>query len=86
MSIRSEIREFIDQNFLFQIGEQKLADDESLLEVGVMDSTGVFELVAFLEESFNLQIADKDITPQNLDTIDAITAFVERELPLAEAA
>ena len=85
-SIRSAVRKFIEENFLFQIGEQTLADDQSLLDVGVVDSTGVLELVAFLEGTFQIQIADKDLTPQNLDTIQAIATFVERKLPLAAAA
>jgi acyl carrier protein len=84
--IRLAIRNFIEENFLFQIGDQNLADDQSLLGAGVVDSTGVLELVAFLEDTFHLQIADKDIIPQNLDTIDAITAFVERSQLVAEAA
>ena len=84
--ICSAIRNFIEENFLFQIGDQNLADDQSLLEAGVVDSTGVLELVAFLEDTFHLQIADKDIIPQNLDTIDAITAFVERSQLVAGAA
>ena len=84
--IRSAIRNFIEENFLFQIGDQNLADNQSLLEAGVVDSTGVLELVAFLEDTFHLQIADKDSIPQNLDTIDAITAFVERSELVAEAA
>jgi acyl carrier protein len=85
-SIRSAIRSFIEENFLLQIGDQKLADNQSLLEAGVVDSTGVLELVAFLEDTFHLQIADKDIIPQNLDTVDAITAFVEKSQVLAKAA
>ena len=84
--IRSAIRNFIEENFLFQIGDQNLADDQSLLEAGVVDSTGVLELVAFLEDTFHLQIADKDIIPQNLDTVDSITAFVKRNQLVAEAA
>ena len=84
--IRSAIRNFIEENFLFQIGDQNLADNQSLLEAGVVDSTGVLELVAFLEDTFHLQIADKDIIPQNLDTVDSITAFVERNQLVAEAA
>jgi len=84
--IRSAIRNFIEENFLFQIGDQNLADDQSLLEAGVVDSTGVLELVAFLEDTFHLQIPDKDIIPQNLDTVDSITAFIERNQLVAEAA
>ena len=84
--IRSAIRNFIEENFLFQIGDQNLADDQSLLEAGVVDSTGVLELVAFLEDTFHLQIADKDIIPQNLDTVDSIAAFIRRSQLVAEAA
>ncbi len=79
-SIHSTIRNFIEENFLFQIGDKALSDDQSLLEAGIVDSTGVLELVGFLEERFQLQIADKDIVPQNLDTVNAIAAFVERKL------
>ena len=79
-SIRSVIRNFIEENFLFQIGEKQLSDEQSLLEAGVVDSTGVLELVGFLEERFDLQVADKDIVPQNLDNIKAITNFVERKI------
>ncbi len=79
-SIRSVIRSFIEENFLFQIGEKQLSDEQSLLEAGVVDSTGVLELVGFLEERFHIQVADKDIVPQNLDNIEAITSFVERKI------
>jgi acyl carrier protein len=84
--IRSAIRNFIQENFLLQISDQNLSDDQSLLEAGVVDSTGVLELVAFLEDTFHLQIADKDIIPQNLDTVDSITVFVERSRVVVEAA
>lgn len=78
-SILFPIRNFIEENFLFQIGDEALSDDQSLLEAGIVNSTGVLELVGFLEGRFHLQIADRDIVPQNLDTVRAITAFVERK-------
>ena len=81
-AIRADIRKFIEDNFFFQPDNVELLDGQSLLEAGVVDSTGVLELVAFLEERFQLQIADADIIPENLDTIQAISQFVEGKLAL----
>jgi acyl carrier protein len=85
-TIRSDIRKFIEDNFLFQIDNVELSDGQSLLEAGIVDSTGVLELVGFLEERFQLRIADADIIPENLDTIKAITRFVEAQLALQQDA
>ena len=63
-----------------------LAADRSLIEEGLIDSTGVLELVSFLEERFAIQIGDAEIVPANLDSIAAIVAFVASKNPAAEAA
>ncbi len=63
-----------------------MAGDQSMLQAGMIDSTGVLELVAFLEGHFDIAIADADIVPENLDTIDALVAFVTRKKGLAAAA
>ena len=77
--IGRQVREFIDENFLFQ-EEADLADDESLLDAGLVDSTGILELVAFLEGTFAIQVADAEIVPENLDSIDAIVAYLTGKL------
>jgi acyl carrier protein len=81
--IEQQIREFIAENFLFQDNADSLAGDESLLEGGVIDSTGVLELVGFLEEHFQLRIADAEVLPANFDSIDALVSFVSAKIDVA---
>ncbi len=81
--IARQVRGFIEENFLFREDRSSLSDTESLLEAGLIDSTGILELVAFLEESFKVEIADADLVPDNFDSIEAITAYVERALETA---
>jgi len=80
------VRDFIVENFLFGDASQAPADDESLIENDVVDSTGVLELVAFIEDGFNLSMADGDIVPANLDTLERIAAFVSARAAAAVAA
>lgn len=75
-SIESRLRTFIQDNFLFADNLDAFADDASLIEAGVIDSTGVLELVSFLESDFSIAVADADIVPENLDSIGSIAAFV----------
>jgi len=72
------IHEFIIDNFLF--GKGAVAYHESLLEKGIIDSSGVLELVGFLEKEFGIQVADEDLVPENLDSIDNMCRYVERKL------
>lgn len=78
--VLGRVRAFIEENFLFREDISDLADSDSLLESGVMDSTGILELVAFLETEFSIQMADAEIVPENLDSIAAIAKFLERKL------
>lgn len=72
------IRAFIAQNF-YVPDVQSLADDTSLLDQGIVDSTGVLEVTAFLEAQFGIKVEDAEIVPENLDTIANIVAFVKRK-------
>ena len=76
---KSKIREFIIENFLFG-SANGLQDDTSFLEEGIIDSTGVLELVTFLEEDFEIQVEDEELIPENLDSIDNVTAYLERKM------
>jgi len=78
--IAARVRAFIEENFLFREDTSDFADDESLLESGVLDSTGVLELVAFIESGFAVQMADAEIIPDNLDSIAAIAGYLERKV------
>lgn len=81
-----EIYKFMVDNFLFGDGGQ-LRDDTSFLEEGIVDSTGILELVTFLENTYGITIEDDELIPENLDSLKNVTAYVERKLngvPVAE--
>jgi acyl carrier protein len=71
------IRAFVVQNFMFGPG-QGLRDDESFLEAGIIDSTGVLELVEFLEATFGIAVEDEDLVPANLDSVVRVARYVGR--------
>lgn len=77
--IKQQITEFITNNFLFD-DSIKLGLDDSLLETGVIDSTGVLELVAFIEEMYGIKVEDEEIVPENLDSISNITSYISGKL------
>jgi acyl carrier protein len=79
-TIKQQIIDFITTNFLFDDTQKGLDEKDSLLETGVIDSTGVLELIAFIEETYGIKIEDEEIVPENLDTILDITYFIERKL------
>ena len=74
------VRRFIAESFLFRDDADGIAHDASLLDAGIIDSTGVLELVCFLESRFGIQVADEDMLPENLDSIRAISEYVSRKL------
>jgi acyl carrier protein len=74
--INAEIRAFIVENFLFGDTTQPLGDETSLIEADLIDSTGVLELVAFIEERYGFTIADAEIVPDNLNSIASIGHFI----------
>lgn len=79
MSREDQIRSFIVTNF-YVADPTKLASSASLLDSGIVDSTGVLEVITFIEETFGFKIADAEMIPDNLDSIDAINAFVARKV------
>lgn len=76
-----DLRQFISDNFLFNEpgAAESLSDEQSLIEAGVVDSTGVLELVAFLEERFQIVVADDELVPDNLDSIARLSRFIGRK-------
>jgi acyl carrier protein len=79
-SIAADIRHFVISNFLFGQDPGNLTDDQSFLENGIVDSTGVLELVGFLEQQFGITVADRELLPENLDSVQNAAAFVSRKL------
>jgi acyl carrier protein len=82
-AVNSKVREFIKDNFMYRDDRADLADTESLLDAGLIDSTGILELVAFIETEFSIQMADTDIVPDNLDSVDTIVRYVEGKIGAA---
>ena len=76
---RDKIRAFIMENFLFG-NDQSLNDDTSFLDEGIIDSTGILELVSFLEEEFSISVEDEEILPENLDSIKNVVTYLEGKM------
>jgi acyl carrier protein len=77
--IAARLEEFIFESLLLGDETRVPARSESLVESGVIDSTGVLELIEFLEEEFGVVVKDTETVPENLDTVDRLTAFVTRK-------
>lgn len=78
-AVENTVRDFIVANFLFGDSGRAVGDDDSMLEHGIIDSTGILELVFFLESTYCIAIDDKDMIPANLDSIARIASFVGRK-------
>ncbi len=79
MNYVDAVRHFVIENFLFGDGEF-LEDDTSFLEKGIIDSTGVLELVFFLEETYIIKIEDDELIPENLDNLQSIALFIDQKV------
>lgn len=79
-SLRSRVRSFIVDNYLFGDESGVPGDDDSLIESGVIDSTGVLELIEFLEDAFGITVDESETVPQNLGSISGIVRFVQAKL------
>jgi acyl carrier protein len=77
--MKDKIRTFIVENFLFG-QDEGLKDDTSFLDGGIIDSTGILELVNFLEEQFSIKVDDEELVPENLDSINNVVGYLEKKL------
>ena len=78
-SIKTNIKQYIIDNFLFGNNFDTLKDNDSFLETGIIDSTGILELITFVEDNYNIKIDDTELVPENLDSINNIKAFIIRK-------
>ena len=85
MNVAEEIRNFVVDNFLFG-DEAGLTDDSSFIREGIVDSTGILQLVSYLQERYQIAVADEELTPENLDSVRRVAAFVEVKRGRAAAA
>ena len=83
MDIREKIRHYILQNFLFTDDESALTDGDSFLAGGLIDSTGILEIIYFIEETFGMCVNEEEMLPENLDSVNNLVAFVSRKQAVA---
>ena len=77
--IKTSIRKYLADNVLLSGGIDEIKDDSSFLERNLLDSTGVLELVAFIEDHFEVKVGDDEIVPENLDSIELVSAYIARK-------
>lgn len=78
MELKEKVRQFIISNF-YVADPKALADDASLLDAGIVDSTGVLEIITFIESEFGLTVEDQEMLPENLDAVNNIVKFVQKK-------
>ncbi len=79
MELKSEIKYFIIDNFLYGQDDNTLGDDVSFLRTGIIDSTGVLELVSFVQEKFDITVSDEELLPENFDSLNKLAAFITKK-------
>ncbi|HVP36014.1 MAG TPA: acyl carrier protein [Terriglobales bacterium] len=79
MVTEEKIRTFIQNNFLLGDKNRTIKKDESFLQSGIIDSTGVLELVNFIEETYKIKVEDEELVPENLDSIQNLIAYIQKK-------
>lgn len=79
MSIEQDIKTYILENYLFTDDATALSSADSFLERGILDSTGILEVIFFIEEEYGLKVEDEEMIPENLDSVENLVAFVTRK-------
>ncbi|ORC32664.1 acyl carrier protein [Marispirochaeta aestuarii] len=78
--VKNALKEFIVTNFMFGQDGLNFDNNDSFLERGIIDSTGILELIGYLEDTYAISIEDDELVPENLDSVNAVDAFVRRKL------
>ncbi len=79
MFVLQRIRDYVLENYLFTDDPSALDDSQSFLESGIIDSTGILEVISFLEAEFGVQVLDEEMVPENLDSVNNLAAFIGRK-------
>ena len=79
-TVRREIRDFILEAFLFGDESETFADSDSFMTKGIVDSTGILELISFVEEKLGITVEDEEMIPSNLDSVDNLVGYIGRKL------
>jgi len=79
MAVEQKVREYILENYLFTDDQSTLKNEDSFLEKGIIDSTGILEVIYFIEEDFAIKVSDEEMVPENLDSVNNIVKFIEKK-------
>jgi len=80
VDIKTSIKQFIIDNFFFGSMSESFEDGDSFLENGIIDSTGILELIEFIENHFNIKAENDELIPENLDSLNKVTQYVQRKM------
>lgn len=81
MSTEQKVRDYVLDNYLFTDDQSALKNDESFLDKGIIDSTGIMEVILFLEEEFGIEVEDEEMVPENLDSVNNIVNYIASKNP-----
>ena len=79
MAVEQKVREYILENYLFTDDQSTLKNEDSFLKKGIIDSTGILEVIYFIEEDFAIKVNDEEMVPENLDSVKNIVKFIEKK-------
>lgn len=79
MAIEEKLRNYILENYLFTDDQSALKNGDSFLEKGIIDSTGILEVIYFIEDEFDIKVDDEEMVPENLDSVNNIITFIEQK-------
>jgi acyl carrier protein len=78
-TVESKLRAYVLENYLFTDDASALDDSDSFMAKGILDSTGIMDMILFIEESFGVHVEDEDMVPENLDSVEKMAAFIRRK-------
>jgi acyl carrier protein len=78
-SLETDLRDFVVENFLFGQEGDTFTDEDSFMQKGIIDSTGIMEVIAHLEETYEITVEDEELLPENLDSVARLAAFITRK-------
>ena len=80
MQTESKVRDFVLKNYLFSTEQTALKSEDSFMKSGIMDSTGILEMIMFLHDEFGVDVMDDEMVPENLDSVNNVVAFLKKKL------
>jgi len=83
-NVKGILKQFITDNYLVSSGIDGIEDNDSFMQMGLIDSTGILELLEFVEDTFEIRVEDEEVIPDNLDSLERLTFFVASKMKHAD--